>query len=355
MSDLVPRGRARVQSVVPYFVQLPKLKGSEMRIRKLSVTLVGGLLAVGSAFVTTVPAHAATGPCGSLTYDAANPPSYDRVIVLMDENISYSTFLSPKLVGSMPYLHGLTAQCGSESYMHAATHPSKNNYVAATSGLITSYSTANNIFNQMQAKGMTWANYAESESTACQQKQVDPYKNGHVPAAQYADLRSPINTCLRNQIPMDATFDQAVNMDTLPNYTWISPNECHGTYWVTACGGLATDRFAVGDTWASSLIPRLTAMPSYSAGKTLIIITWDEGDKTQPHSIDCTDPAVYSVKTDYCAIPTIVVSPYISPGTVDPSDQSLFTLLGTTEDILGVDRLNSALTHPSSMRPGLGF
>lgn len=316
--------------------------------RRLAMLGIAAAVAVG---VLAVPSPAmAAGPCGTLAYDPSNLPQYDHVIVIMDENTSYTTWQS----ANMPYTHGLAAACGSETDMHAATHPSKNNYAAATGGQASSYSGSDNVFHELQAAGRGWANYAESENSPCQLTSGTTYKTGHTPGTFYTDLRSPTNTCQQDQLPMDSRFDSAVTDDTLPPFTWISPNECHGTYWVAACPNTQAQRRKVGDTWLSTLIPRLTAMPSYQAGRTLIVITWDEGDKTGNHGIDCTDPAVYSIAGNYCWIPTIVVSPYISPGATDGQDHNLYGLLATAQDILGLARTNRAVGQ-TSMRAGLGF
>lgn len=148
-------------------------------------------------------------------------------------------------------------------------------------------------------------------------------------------------------------LDNAIAADALPAYSWISPNMCNDMHWATTCTYPKTSRVAVGDTWLSALIPRLTAMPSYLSGKTLIIITFDEGGEIATNGVDCTDPAYYPAHID-CTIPTLVISPYITPGATDASSQNLYSLLGTTEDILGYPRLGRAVNQPS-MRPGLGF
>lgn len=44
----------------------------------------------------------------------------------------------------------------------------------------------------------------------------------------------------------------------------------------------------------------------------------------------------------------------IVPGAQDGVDHNLYGLLGTTQDILGLARLNRAVGQ-ASMRPGLGF
>jgi phosphatidylinositol-3-phosphatase len=300
------------------------------------------------------PARAATADPSICNQGGAAPALYSHVVVIMDENLSYSTYL--KSTTEMPYLKSLGAACGSESNMVGATHPSVNNYLAATSGqlsadkTLTVYKTSENIFHQMQAVGQTWANYAESEPTPCQGTQVDPYKVGHVPAWYYNDIHK--TTCPTNQVPLTQ-----MNVNALPTFTWITPNECHDTYYVSVCTTLygtgPADRFRLGDDWLSTMIPTITATADYQAGKTLILVTFDEGDKTQPHYIDCSDPSVAAVASNYCTIPTIAVAPTIPANSVDSTFHSLFTLLGTTEDVLGVPRINRAVTA-GTLR-GLGF
>ncbi|MFZ0322604.1 MAG: alkaline phosphatase family protein [Actinomycetes bacterium] len=273
----------------------------------------------------------------------------------MDENLSYAALAKST---QAPYLHSLGSTCGSETNMHAATHPSQPNYMAATSGFATplgTRTTNDNIFHQAQATGDTWRVYAESMPANCapNSSTTPIYKSGHTPAYWYSNLRSPTNTCKTFDVPASPALDADIDADSLPTYSWIAPNLCNDMHWDTNCTYPKTSRVAVGDSWLSTLIPRLTAMPSYLAGKTLIVITFDEGSGPQTNGVDCTDPAYYPTHPD-CAIATFVVSPYVTPGATDGSDQNLYSLLATTEDILGYPRLGRAAGQPS-MRSGLRF
>ena len=92
----------------------------------------------------------------------AGSPDYSHVVVVMDENVSEATLRTST---QAPYLHGLAAQCGSEKLMHAATHPSQANYMAATSGQATGvgvHTGNDNIFHQAQVQGDSWKSYEES-------------------------------------------------------------------------------------------------------------------------------------------------------------------------------------------------
>ena len=113
------------------------MRGHRVRA-SLAACVVGAALLVapaGASNAGTAPKAAApTGPCGLLAYPQVNKPVYQHIVVIMDENLSYASFNAST---QAPYLHGLGAACGSEKNMHAATHPSQANYMAATSGVAT--------------------------------------------------------------------------------------------------------------------------------------------------------------------------------------------------------------------------
>jgi len=317
------------------------------------------LMILASAVLSAVPeerAEAATAPCGQLAsrYDPARPPRYEHVVVLMEENVTYGQFLAST---QMPYLRQLSRLCGSATNFHAATHPSQPNYMAATSGVASPVGRRvgnDNIFKQLERSGRSWKSYQESMPAPCSSAYTGLYKTGHNPAFFYNNLRTPVNTCVANDVPMRPALDRAIARDALPTYSWITPNQCHIFYWVSQCSTPRANAWREGDRWLSTFLPRLLAMPSYRAGKTLIIITFDEGlEERAQAGVDCTSPAYYRNHPD-CHIPTVVVSPYIRPGTRDARDLNLFSLLGTTQDILGLPRLAGARGEPS-MRTGLRF
>jgi phospholipase C len=329
-----------------------------MRVGRKSIAqglVVLAFVALIAAVDMTTAAAAANSRCGALatSYNPQNRPIYQHVVVLMEENLGYDRFLTTP---DTPFLSQLARDCGSATNFHAATHPSQPNYMAATSGFATAVGARtgnNNIFRQLQDRGRTWKSYQESMPSNCYSRSTSVYKPGHDPAAWYTNLRSPVNTCAQNDVPLAPALSNAIANDALPAYSWITPNECHIFYWVPACSTASSQATRQGDLWLSTLLPKLVAMPSYKAGKTLIIITFDEGSNGGTAGVDCTSPNYYNSHPD-CHIPTVAVSPYITPGTRDGSDQNLYSLLGTTQDILGLPRLGRAVGQPS-MRPGLHF
>jgi len=317
--------------------------------------LTAGLLLGPGSPLNPSAAHAASGPCGLLTYNAQDPPTYDHVVVVMDENLSYSGFTRST---QATYLQGLSTACGSESNMHGATHPSQSNYMALTSGVATGptvHTASDNIFHQAQAAGDTWRDYAEAMPKNCSPNvlTIPAYKAGHTPPYWYSDLATPTKTCALYDVPMTPALDSAIASDTLPTFAWITPDLCNDMHGDPTCPVAQSSRVAAGDAWLAALLPRLTALSSYRTGKTLIVVTFDEGSEGNATGVDCTDPAYYALHVD-CHIATIVLSAYVRPGAVDSGDHNLYGLLGTFEDVLGYPRLGRAV-GASSLRGGLGF
>ncbi|MGA8248023.1 MAG: PKD domain-containing protein, partial [Nocardioides sp.] len=292
-----------------------------------------------------------SGPCGTLPYDAAHPPSYDHIVVIMDENRSPSE-LTPT---TAPFLTDVGRTCGSEGFMHAATHASDPNYMAATSGMPTpmgTMRTQDNVFHQAQVAGDTWASYQETMTKNCGPNKK-PYSSWHDPAHWYTDLRSPVNTCVTYDVPLAPRLASDLANDSLPTYAWITPDNCNNMHWEKYCPEPQRQAVYTGDQWLKHVVGEITATPSYRGGRTLIILAWDEGSGKATKGSDCTLPSVYK-KQASCQIPTYVISPYIVPGALDTSDHNLYGLLATTQDILGYPRLARAVGQ-TSMRAGLGF
>ena len=323
-------------------------RAAVLAVTGLGLTAIVGLPAAGAQAV------GAGGPCGTLGYDSAAPPTYDHVVLIMDENLSFKAYTTSS---QATFLHGLGAACGTEQNMHAATHSSHPNYMAVSSGVPSQsgHIAADNVFHQADGEGDGWRTYVESMPANCSSaKSTAPlYKTGHNAAFWYTDLAGSSTSCRTNDLSSVPALDAAITDDALPRFSWIVPNLCNDMHGSTACTTPTSQRVAQGDTWMSTWISKLTAMPSYQAGRTLIVITWDEGSGSATVGVDCTSPAYYPSHPD-CQIPTIVVSPYVVPGASDATDHNLYGLLGTIEDLLGYPRLNAAVGQ-SSLRPGLGF
>ena len=75
--------------------------------------------------------------------------------------------------------------------------------------------------------------------------------------------------------------------DTLPAFSFVTPNLCNDTHDCSV---------ATGDAWLKAWFAKILASPAYRAGKTVVFLTWDEDDDSASNRV-----------------PLIVVSPSTRP------------------------------------------
>jgi hypothetical protein len=142
------------------------------------------------------------------------------------------------------------------------------------------------------------------------------YTVNHNPAPYYTRIAS---TCQTNDVPMPATPDISAA------FTVLTPNKTHIMHKPDATSkSTQAERTRSGDTWASEYLPKVFATPEYQAGKTVLIITWDEGNKRHDQ------------------VPFIVVSPYTPAGYSTDAALNHYSTLKGMEEMLGLPPLGHA-------------
>jgi phospholipase C len=302
-----------------------------VRIRLfLMAAAVLAVIGTPAGVMASSAAGAASGPCGTATA----PPRYQHVIWIWMENRSYGDIIGNK--SQAPYLNSLTAGCGLATNYHNTTHPSLPNYLAATSGLaqaklpVLSFAdcsvsvicdtSAPSVFGQ----GETWKAYQESMPSSCDKSNSGEYAVRHNPPPYYTSLSG----CASHDVPYtQLAADLADN--ALPAFSFITPNLTDDMHDGTT---------AQGDAWLASNLPAIMNSGQYRAGTTAVFITWDEGSGGYPIE-DCDDTTVTDPS---CRVPTIVISPSTPAGTTSGTFFSHYSLLATTEELLGLPRLGQA-------------
>jgi phosphatidylinositol-3-phosphatase len=280
-------------------------------------------------------AAAASGPCGT----AAAPSRYQHVIWIWMENHSLNDIIGNK--SQAPYLNSLAASCGLATDYHNTTHPSLPNYLSATSGLpqpdlpYLSYldcspsvicdTSAPSIFGQ----GETWKAYEESMPSNCDTSDSGEYSVSHNPAPYYTSLSG----CGSRDVPYtQLATDLAHN--ALPAFSFITPN---------LNDDMHNGTIAQGDAWLARNLPVILNSKQYQAKTTAVFITWDEGSGGYPIE-DCDN----TTTTDSsCRVPTIVISPSTPAGTTSGTFFDHYSLLATTEQLLGLPKLGQAASSPT--------
>jgi phospholipase C len=301
---------------------------------KLLTTASALALLVGLALTATVgalpagSAAAATGPCGI----ALTAPTYKHVIWIWMENHSFGDIIGN--TAQAPYLNSVATECGLATNYHNLSHPSLPNYVGATSGLAgrdlkpfdsdcnpskKCSTSAPSIFGQ----GETWKAYEENIPANCAPANSGEYAVRHNPPPYFSTLTG----CTTFDAPYSLlATDLAGN--ALPAFSFVTPN---------LIDDMHDGTIAQGDTWLSNNLPVILNSPEYVDGNTAVFITWDEGTGGKTGENCVTDTSDLS-----CQVATIIISPSTSPGSTSGSLFNHYSLLATTEQLLGLPFLGAA-------------
>ena len=140
-----------------------------------------------------------------------------------------------------------------------------------------------------------------------------------------------------------------------PAYAFITPDQCHNMH--ASCNPRKS-AVRAGDDWLRNWVGRLVRLPSYTSGRTVIFITWDEGSHGQsPHKRGEHCLAFAHRHDQTCHLATLVLSANVPRGTRSRRSFSHYSLLRTTERLLGYRRYighaNDLLTQ--SMQHAFGL
>jgi phospholipase C len=303
-----------------------------MRGRAITVVIAIALGACSSTNRPPPPAYSANvdAPCGT----SAVPTKVQHVVWIWMENHHKGDVIG---AAGAPYLTNLAAKCATASNYHHVSRPSLPNYIGATSGSFhfivddrgpSAHKLDNdNIFRQVRSRGGTAISYQEAMPAPCMLDDAGTYTVRHNPATYYvgADDRE---ACHRDNLPLgtlsSGALAEAIDSDALPTFSFITPDLCNDTH---DCD------VNYGDAWLAQWVPRLTETPSYRSGATVIFLVWDEPTP----------------------MPFIAIAPSIKAGTVIRRKVSHYTLLRTTEELLGITTFLEKAAKETSMSKDLGI
>jgi phospholipase C len=247
--------------------------------------------------------------------------SFSHIFVIVMENHSFE-----EIIGSSaaPYFNELAGRYGLATAYGGLFHPSQANYIAMVSGSGQGVDDNDNhdldaptVFDQLEAAGHDWRVAAENVPAGCFTGAVSQdgpdgpgtYARKHNPAISFVAIQSSAERCAKI-IPFNA-FDPAA-----ADVQFIFPNLCHDMH---DCP------IADGDRWLSSWVPDLLASPAWKDGGVLFI-TFDEPPD------DAAD----------ARIPTLVISPAVTPGYRSNEPHTHYSLLRTIEEAFHLDCLENA-------------
>ena len=228
---------------------------------------------------------------------------------------------------SAPYINSLVTRCGLATNFFAESHPSLPNYIAMTSGSTQGITddndpsshplTAPSIFSQLNTG---WRSLEESMPSNCYLSSSGQYAVKHNPAAYFTNIRTQCGT---QDKPLTDPPDLSAR------FTFITPNLCDDMH---SCS------VATGDNWLASWMPKILGSNQYQSGSMAVFLTWDEDDySTNQH------------------IATLVISPSTPAGTKAGTTFNHYSLLRTTEQLLGITTYLGHASTAAGMRQGFNL
>src|SRR6266704_4197903 len=228
--------------------------------------------------------------------------NYQHVFVIMMENTGFNSLIGNS---NAPWINMAAQTYGLATNYFGVTHPSQPNYIAATSGSTNGVANDNdttidvpNIVDQLEAHGKTWKAYMQSLSLcttkldhACGNQL---YERKHDPFVSYADVQS--SPARMANIVDFSQFSTDLANNTVPNYSWISPDQCHDMH--GRGGGGSSDPcdfsqvqslIATGDAFLKSTVKQIMNSQAWQNSNSAIFITWDESDFPFKDASGCCD------------------------------------------------------------------
>jgi phosphatidylinositol-3-phosphatase len=281
-----------------------------MRLR--SRTIWPSALAASTAVIVAV-ALFPHGSTASVKLEASALPTPAHIVIVMEENHSYSDIIGNT---SAPYFNTLASQGALMTSSFAVTHPSEPNYMAlfagSTFGLtaddcpVNEGSTAN-LGSELLAAGHTFKGYSEglpkTGSTTCTSGN---YARKHSPWINFSNVPTA------DSLPF-SSFPSSSNYASLPTLSFVIPN---------LNDDMHNGTIAQADSWLQT---NLSAYATWSkTNNRLLIVTWDEDDYTENNQV-----------------PTIIVGQSVKPGQYTENIDH-YNLLATLEQIYGLSHVGSS-------------
>src|SRR3954453_5036158 len=326
-------------------------------------------------------------PAGAAS--AAGLPPVRHVFVIVLENKGFEDTFGPTGQVNAPYLaRDLPAQGELMTRYFGVGHSSADNYLAMVSGQPPTpasqgdcpdpvkavppdaqapYNIATGdgcqypanfptIADQLAAGGFTWRGYNEGIPAPCSMDHsAGDYARKHNPWVFFDSLRAS-GQCQANDVGLDQLDADLASAATTPNLVYIVPDQCNDGH--SACPSSAPvgnpitddqDGLRQADAWLQQYVPKILESPAYKQDG-LLVVTFDEGLDTtaccneQPGPAD-PNPGGYGFGTPGAGggdSGTVLVSPFITPGSTNTNEYNHYSFLRSLEDLFGVSHLGYA-------------
>jgi hypothetical protein len=334
---------------------------------------------------------AAAAPAQAASRDASLPDIRHVWIVVL-ENKDYADTFGPDT--EAPYLaHELTRVGQLLPNYFGTSHASLGNYITLISGHAPNGDTqtdclifkdvfpgviapdgqvigqgcvypkeAKTIANQLDDAGLRWRGYMEDMANTpgaaetCRHPAIgaqddtqsaeahDQYATRHNPFVYFHSIiDSP--TCDANVVPLEQLTTDIKDPQTTPNYAFITPDLCNDGHDEQCVDG-GPGGLHAADAFLRRWVPMIVRSPGF-AKHGLLIVTWDEANLDKGSA--CCDqqtgpntPSPGGTGPGGGQTGTVLISPFVKPGSVNETPYNHYGLLRSIEDLYGLGHLGYA-------------
>jgi hypothetical protein len=350
-----------------------------MRNKRLGV--VAGIVAVGLvvAGIVTMSIRGGFARAETPSHAGSGVPAYRHIFYIMMENHSYD-----EIIGNTgaPHINALATTYGLATNYWGVTHPSEPNYVASTAGSFygiqddnpywTHQVSAPNLGSQLENAGLSWKTYQQSlpsvgftgnnyPAGAVPGAKDKLYASKHNPFVNYLSLYGPVpTTSADGEFPANFTPNAAQQAElnkmvpdtqlatdlangTVPNLSYIVPDQCHDMHGTTSCPNDAA-LIAAGDQYVSATVQAIMSSKTWQEGNNAIVVTWDENDFSPTNG----SPGIAS---DGGQVPTIVIANHGPRGVTYSTPTNHYALMLTIEDAFHLGCLQNSCPATGNIQP----
>jgi hypothetical protein len=249
-----------------------------------------------------------------------------------------------------------------------------------------------NIGNQLSDRGMSWKAYQEDmgndpnrETAACGHPSLngadhtqsaepgDGYATRHDPFVYFHSVIDDQGYCDSHVVALGSpggampaaalAGETGLATDlrssaTTPTFSFITPNLCNDGHDYPCTSQPSGDSAAADiDAFLETLVPKITGSPAFRKNG-LLEITFDESDRPTADAKACCgelpgpgSPLPGILGPGGGRVGAVLLSPYITPGTVSTTPYNHYSSLASWESLLGLSRLANAASVPSVFGP----
>ncbi len=281
--------------------------------------------------VTSAPRAQSAPPSALPPAATVSSAALQHIVVIVEENKPATAILGDP---DAPYLNQLARSGALATHYSAVAHPSLPNYLALTSGTTGGITTdcnppggsclvaGPNLADALDRSGRSWKLYAESMPAPCTTANTSLYAVKHNPFLYYPSVTSERAYCVSHDVPYSQLGADLASAASLPDLAFISPNLCDDMHDCSV---------AAGDAWLRANVPRILASPAFTTQRSLLVVTFDEGDASD-NTVAC-----------------VFAGPAARPHTVSATPYTHYSLLRTIERAWGLNPLTGNDAAASAM------